>query len=350
MMRLVPVSLGLAALAVLAFCTSSAKPPLADRFGVALDGRPITVTRLADIATAHGHRPGLVVIFEQWPETPPADAAAARPGLDGLAQSLAAIAATGAVPVVTWEPMYYRQADGAEVILPEAVIRDGRYDAYLDACATLFAAQPGRVIVRLMHEPNLSRYHWGVARDAYGPEAPAVYQRIWRHIVGRVRRTTASAPDRVQFAFCANAESVPGPGNAAHAGWNTITAYYPGAAWVDLVGVDGYNWGDTQTPARHGWQSSWRSFESVLGPAVAELRALAPGQPVHVFECASAPTGGDKVAWLRAAAVTARAWDLAAVCWFEADKEVDWRLATGVPATEVRQFIADISPPAPKRH
>lgn len=344
MMRVVLAGLGLVALAALALCLPSSPPPIAAHFGLALDGRPIAAERLADLARAHGHRPGLVVVFEQWPEVPPNTTAAAQPGLDALAQSLATIAAAGAIPVVTWEPMYYRQADGTEIILTEAAIRDGRYDAYFDACAALFAAQPGRVIVRLMHEPNLGRYHWGVARDAYGPAAPAAYQRAWRHIVGRVRAALGPAAGRVQFAFCANAESVPGPGNAANAGWNTIAAYYPGAAWTDLVGVDGYNWGDTQTPAKHGWQSSWRSFESVLGPAVAELRALAPDRPLYVFECASAPTGGDKAAWLHEAAVTARAWDLAALCWFEANKEIDWRLDTGTPPNTARDFIAALAP------
>lgn len=346
MLRPVLACLFLGALGLLALCSATGgTPPVAARFGLALDGRPIEAARLETLATAHGHRPGFVVVFEQWPENPPASVAAAQPGLAGLAQSLATIAHAGAVPVVTWEPMFYRQADGAEVILTEAAISDGRYNVYLDSCAALFASQPGRVIVRLMHEPNLNRYHWGVTRDNYGPAAPAVYQRLWRHIVGRVRSSLGPASVRVQFAFCVNAESVPGPGNAADAAWNTIAAYYPGAAWADLLGVDGYNWGDTQTPAKHGWQSSWRSFESVLGPAVDELRSLAPGQPMHVFECASAPTGGDKTAWLRAAAATARAWDLAAVCWFEADKEVDWRLTTGVPAEEISQFVAAISPP-----
>lgn len=343
MIRIVIGCIGLAALGTLALNCSPAPPPVAVRFGVALDGRPVGAGRLAELASRYGHRPGLVVIFEQWPEVPPADPAKAQPGLGGLAQSLAAIAAAGAVPVVTWEPMYYRQADGAEVILTETSIRDGRYDAYLDACAALFAAQPGRVIVRLMHEPNLSRYHWGVTRDAYGPESPAAYQRMWRHIVGRVRQTSGPGAGRVQFAFCANAESVPGPGNAADAGWNTLAAYYPGAAWADLIGVDGYNWGDTQTPAKHGWQSSWRSFESMLRPAVTELRALAPGQPVYVFECASAPSGGDKAVWLREAANTARTWDLAGLCWFEADKEVDWRLGSAVPPDSARGFVADLA-------
>lgn len=318
-------------------CSAGAKPerPAAPRFGVALDGRPITPERLAVLAESFAARPGVVVVFEQWPENASADPA----GLRGLGDSLAAIRASGATPVVTWEPMYYR-ADGTEVIIPAAEILGGRYDAYADAFAALLAAQGGEVIVRLMHEPNLARYHWGVGKNEYDARAPGVYREIWRHLVARVRVAAgAEAASRIRFAFCPNAESVPGPGNSTAHGWNTIAAYWPGAEWVDLAGVDGYNWGDTQTPERHGWRSSWRSFADVLGPAVAELRALAPGMPLYVFETASAPTGGDKAAWLRDAAAKARGWDLAALCWFEADKEIDWRLGTGISPATAREFV-----------
>lgn len=309
------------------------------RFGLALDGRPITPARLDALAASHGARPGVVAVFEQWPEKP------ASADLAGLAASMTAIRAAGAVPVVTWEPMFYR-ADGTEVILSAPEILDGSYDAYLDAFAGLLVAHRGPVIVRLMHEPNLGRYHWGVTKDTYDARAPELYQQLWRHIVTRVRTTSGPvAAKMIRFAFCPNAESVPGPGNSATANWNTITAYYPGEGWVDVVGVDGYNWGDTQTPAKHGWQSNWRTFADILGPAVKELRALAPTKPLYVFETATAPTGGDKAAWLRDTVATARGWGVEAVCWFEADKEVDWRLATRVAPADVTGFAQALGAP-----
>lgn len=336
-------ALSLAASVALSACaatpTATSLPPT--RLGLALDGRPITAERLAGHVAQLGARPGAVVVFEQWPETPPPDAAAAAPGLAGLAESLASIRAIGATPVVTWEPMFYR-VGGEEVILPAERILDGRHDAYADAFAAALLAAPGEVIVRLMHEPNLGRYHWGVGKNEYDADAPRAYREVWRHLVARVRGAAdglePGGAARVRFAFCPNAESVPGPGNSAEHGWNTIAAYYPGDAWVDVVGVDGYNWGDTQTPENHGWRSQWRTFADILGPAVAELRSLAPDKPLYVFEAAAAPSGGDKRAWLGGAAATAREWRVAGLCWFEADKEVDWRLATGVPPEAVRDF------------
>jgi mannan endo-1,4-beta-mannosidase len=317
--------------------TVAADLPRAARFGAALDGRPIEVERLEALSRRWGYRPGWVVIFEQWPEDP------ARAEWEGLWTSLQSSEGLGAVPVVTWEPMYYRAADGAEIIIPAERVLGGEYDAYFDAFAAGLAARSGPVIVRLMHEMNLARYGWGLPADGYDARAPGVYQAMWRHIVERTRAGLGEAAARVAFAFCPNAESVPGPGNSPDHAWNTLSAYYPGDAWVDLVGVDGYNWGDTQTLERHGWRSHWRGLPAVLGPAVRELRQLAPTKPLHVFETASAPTGGNKAQWLREAAAAAQVWDFASLVWFEADKEIDWRLETGVTADEARAFIGALA-------
>jgi mannan endo-1,4-beta-mannosidase len=325
-------------LALAAVSACSAETKTAARFGIALDGRPITAARLETLSASFGARPGVVVVFEQWPEKASGD-------LVGLGESLSAIRASGATPVVTWEPMFYR-ADGTEVIILAEDILGGRYDAYADAFAALLAAQPGEVIVRLMHEPNLARYHWGVAKEAYDARAPEVYKLVWRHLVARVRAAAGTeGAKRIRFAFCPNCESVPATSYSPAHVWNTLAAYWPGAEWVDVVGVDGYNWGDTQTPAKHGWQSSWRGFADVLGPAVAELRALAPGKPLYIFETATAPTGGDKAAWLRDVAATAKQWDVAALCWFEANKEVDWRLGTDVSPEAVKEFVGELASP-----
>lgn len=295
-------------------------------FGVALEGNPITRDQIAAAAkeTGTSFDIGLVVSFLQWPEDP-----ANRDDLPKIAATLDACRAAGAIPVITWEPMYYT-AQGVEVIIPAARILGGDYDAYLDAFAATLAAHDGPVIVRLMHEMNLGRYHWGVSKENYNADAPAVYRDLWRHVVGRVRAALPVGCDDIGFAFCPNVESVPGPFTTHSHPWNTIAAYWPSDAWVDVLGVDGYNWGDTQTPAKNGWQSQWRTFANIFGPVVRELRALSADKPLIVFETASAATGGDKRAWIDAAFATAREWNIGAIVWFEADKEIDWRMRTGL--------------------
>lgn len=288
--------------------------------GLALDGLPITSAQLSATLRDTGFSPQLVVFFQQWPE----DTSARQFPAD----SLAAIRSAGAVPVVTWEPMYYR-ADSTEVIIPLARILAGDYDGYIDDYAARAAAHPGPVILRFAHEMNLSRYHWGIAdKSAYGPASPGIYQQLWRHVVARFR---AARADNVLFAFCPNNESLPGALTTGTDRWNRMAAYYPGDEWVDLVGLDGYNWGDTQTPAKHGWQSQWRTFAHLFSPALAELRAFAPAKPVVIFETASAPTGGDKARWIAEMLRFASAENLGGVVWFQVNKEIDWRIRTGVP-------------------
>ena len=103
---------------------------------------------------------------------------------------------------------------------------------------------------------------------------------------------------------------------------------------MDILGIDGYNWGDTQTREKHGWDSRFRSFADIFGSMRGQLQSIAPDLPMMVFETASAATGGSKEKWLREMAGTARAWNLLGLCWFEADKEVDWRMKTGLRTME----------------
>jgi hypothetical protein len=309
-----------------AACRPAGGAASAPVWGVAVEGNPVTTAQLA-AAAADGLRPALVVFFQQWPEQP---AAGAFPRA-----SVDAIAAAGATPVISWEPMFYRRADNAETMVEAEAILRGDYDAYLAAFAREAAAWGRPLLIRFAHEMNLARYHWGGPPAAYGPASPARYQAMWRHVVEVFRRSGAA---NVRWAFVPNCEPVPGP--SAGAPWNTARAYYPGDAYVDVLGMDGYNWGDTQTPERHGWRSAWRGFADTFRAMRDELRAIAPDKPLYVFETASAPTGGDKAAWIAELASTAQTWGLAGVVWFEVSKEVDWRLRTGVPATALEPLRA----------
>ena len=90
------------------------------------------------------------------------------------------------------------------------------------------------------------------------------------------------------------------------------------------MGMDGYNWGTTQTKAKSGWTSNWREFETIFHSARKTLRQLAPNKPIFVFETASVDQGGDKRKWTRKAFEKAMEWKLAGMIWFHAKKENDW--------------------------
>ena len=304
-------------LCLLVACQTTVSPAALPFWGVALDGNPLTDERLTQVEAQTGISFQMVVFFLQWP---------AKPELDNFpGESLAAIWQRGAVPCLTWEPMYY--AKGRPVTIAWQRILAGEYDSYLISFARQAKGFDHPLIIRFGHEMNLNIYHWGTTPEGYGKESPDIYKRIYRHVVDVFRKEGAN---KVRWAFVPNSESVPPPGKNETNDWNRVANYYPGHAYVDILGMDGYNWGPTKTLEKDGWQSHWQSFAELFSPLYGELRTLAPDKPIMVFEMASTTIGGDKERWLADALTTAKSWRLTGLVWFEVDKEQDWRLTTGM--------------------
>ena len=99
-------------------------------------------------------------------------------------------------------------------------------------------------------------------------------------------------------------------------------AYYPGDAYVDVLGADGYNW----YPGKPG--STWGSFHDSFVDA--NSFAVAHSKPWMVVEygCQEDPAiPGRKGAWFREALATAKTWPaLKALIYFDVHKteEYDW--------------------------
>jgi hypothetical protein len=248
--------------------------------------------------SAIGARAAIVGTFADWAHAP-----------DFPAGHAEAVAARGAVPLISWEP-WDSWSGGAEQ--PEyalARIAAGDHDALVDRWAEQVAAHDGPVMLRFAAEMNGDWLPWSTGVNGNGP---GDYVAAWRHVRARFARA--------------------GAGNAVWV-WNPIAPYegstplrelFPGARRTDWVAVDGYNWGDVRE-----W--GWQSYADVLAPAVRAVGALAPRLPVMIAETGSAP-GPRKPAWIRDAFAAARAGGVDALVWFEFDKETDWRLAES-PAT-----------------
>ncbi|MFO8148654.1 MAG: hypothetical protein R6T93_00005, partial [Trueperaceae bacterium] len=104
---------------------------------------------------------------------------------------------------------------------------------------------------------------------------------------------------------------------------NRMERYYPGDDVVDILALDGYNWG-----TKRDW-STWTPFQDVFRQGYDRIAALGP-QPIWFAEIASAEAGGDKSAWITDMFATASdAFPrLEALIWFDEDKEADWRIAS----------------------
>ncbi len=295
----------------------------ADSFlwGFAVDGHPVTQAQLKDIESSTGLGFDMIVFFLQWP--PQDDQSSGHFPVE----SLNAVAAAGAMPVITWEPMYIR--DGKETSISYQALLAGRYDDYILRFARGAKTWGKPVMIRFAHEMNLKRYHWGTTEKEYGPDSPAIYRKMHRYVVDLFRRAGAA---NVLWAFCPNAESVPNASYDATSTWNTLSRYYPGDAYVDVLGIDGYNWGTTQKKQTHGWDSRWMSFRDIFAKPVHELKRLSAGyrgKRVIVFETSSAAVGGDKKQWIADAIRDALRLGISGIAWFQSNKEVDWRIESG---------------------
>jgi len=299
-----------------------------------LDGYPITSERLAGVERETNISPKIVVFYLQWPSSP---SEVHFPG-----ESLEVIWKHKAIPCLTWEPMTY---DGAtETMIPYRQILEGSYDSYIKSFAQAARQWQKPFIIRFAHEMNTERYHWGTTREVFGPESPKIYQQMFRHIVGIFRRSGA---DNVLWTFCPNAESVPNPSYQPGTEWNAARNYYPGHDVVDILGMDGYNWGETQRKEKNGWDSRWQSFEEIFSPLHEELRSVSSDKPLIVFETASAGESLSRGRWLRDALAALDRWKVLGIVWFQANKEVDWRI-DGSADRELVELVSSRSCSSPQ--
>ena len=282
-------------------------------FGVAFVGFPIIKSQIEEVVQRRGCFPRNITFFLQWEPT----FYQAVP----LRDTLMLARSYGVLPILTWEPSYWTEDKRSITIEADDIIA-GKYDAYIDAVARVLKEYNGPVMIRLAHEMNLQQYHWGMGDAArYSLEGAFAYQKLYRAIVRRVRKITGS-DGNVKFIFNPNHESV--PFNQKEHAWNTLKNYYPGGEFVDVVGLDSYNWGDTvRTPE---WNSSWKTPEELLSAAVKELREVAPGKPIYIFEAASVGDDPQKEAWLSQMLQYISKEGLYGLTWFHVDKERDWRL------------------------
>ena len=102
-----------------------------------------------------------------------------------------------------------------------------------------YPGQPGgRVFIRLMHEFNITSSYYCPATLG---ETTANFVAAWQHIV---QVFAAQGATNVRWIWCPNVASS-GAGTTGPSPWNntsgTAALMYPGDAYVDYIGMDGYN-------------------------------------------------------------------------------------------------------------
>ena len=216
----------------------------------------------------------------------------------------AAIVADGGTPLMAWYlPDKYT---GSTAALD--AIASGAQDAWITAQARAIKAFGHRVYLRLAPEMNGDWYHYS--------GKPAAYVAAWRHIRNVFDQAGAT---NVTWVWCPNLTPTDN--------WD---AYYPGSAYVDVIGVDAFS------NVKYTWQTFQQMFEGFF----AHFAAFAPGKPQLVAETATNSGAGAPVVDIGSAAsfisgmrsylkdVAGPKYNVIGVCWFDSDTSdgINWRV------------------------
>jgi beta-mannanase len=231
---------------------------------------------------------------------------------------MSAVVARGSVPMVTVEPW-----DSSSPTDPRFALRNiarGDFDAWFAAGADAARSFGRSFYLRFAPEMN---GRWAPWEAGINGNTPQEYVAAWRRVHGIfVSRGAAN----VKWVWSPN---VFGGGTAVD-----FTPYFPGADVVDVLGLDGYNWGSLDV---------WQTYSQVFGPSYDTLCKLDSTRPVMIAETASTEVGGNKASWITSAftkEIPRRTPRVKIVVWFNIDKETDWRVDSSPGSLKSYRAIA----------
>jgi mannan endo-1,4-beta-mannosidase len=270
-------------LAAVSPAQASAEEPR--QLGVYLPGGGGSAGALDEYASMVGRNPDIFLVFRN---------------MDGpllYSSEVNNLRARGETPMVTLEP--YLGSGVAS--LPD--IAAGKYDAYFRKEADAVRGLGMTVMIRFAHEMNLLSSDWGPNKAG---NTGSAYADAWRHIVTVFRDEGAS---NVKWVWAPNVDY----------GGRPFNQFFPGDEWVDYVGLDGYNWGNSGG-------ESFASFSKIFASSYATITQLS-AKPLIVTETAASEAGGNKAAWIEETflkTIPQAMPRISAVIWFSENKERDW--------------------------
>ena len=190
----------------------------------------------------------------------------------------------GSVPMITWEPWVVDFDERLRRNLPHVAEREygslasiahGEYDFYIVPWAKAAAEYGKPMFLRFAHEMNDPyRYPWGPQNG----NRPEDFIAAWKHVHLIFQKMGA---DNVLWVW------------SPHISMPWFEYYYPGAEFVDWIGVGVLNYGNVAS-----W-SRWWSFHQILEKAYPTL--LNFSKPIVISEFGTLTKGGNAYEWYRQA-------------------------------------------------
>jgi hypothetical protein len=169
---------------------------------------------------------------------------------------------------------------------PLAQVAAGRYDAWFRSYAQMVRGQHAQVLLSFAPEANGDWYDWG-----YKKTTPAQEIAAWRHVVTLFRAAGAANATWVWIA------------NRDYQGSASLKSLWPGAGYVDEVGIDGY------------FRAATDTFATVTVPTLDQVRQLT-SKPVFIAETGANTTAG-KAQALQSLTAGVTRYHLSGFVWFD---------------------------------
>jgi len=168
------------------------------------------------------------------------------------------------------------------------------------------------------------------------PNGPEEYIQMYRYVHDKFRDMGA---DNVIWAWVINHESIP------ITTWNQVDNYYPGDEYVDIISIDGYNWGN-DGPGGCPVDIGWKTFGEIFSATLASLSSTHPTKPFIIGEFASSegPDPWSKANWITDAYGSIKAdWpQIKAAVWFNVLGDCSFQVESSLESMwAYRQAIAD---------
>jgi mannan endo-1,4-beta-mannosidase len=237
------------------------------RFYPGAPERADVYTKMLETEDSLEHKFELLMTYTAFPDSPVYPAEAIRK-----------VYADGRRLMLTLQPF---TSDLNWIAVPEII--EGKHDRKIQEWAESLAEIGEPIFVRPLNEMNGD---WDPWCSWFFGKDNELYILAWQHIVNVFR---ASGADNVLFVWNPHDRSYP------DFLWNNAHQYYPGDAYVDWVGLTGYNNG-TSHPG-----DVWREFDAIYQPLYADYLKRYADKPFMITEFSCNEEGGNKAAWIEKA-------------------------------------------------
>jgi hypothetical protein len=253
----------------------------------------------------------------------------------------------GAIPVFSWSSSQSPTTiDEPDYSL--GAVLGGGYDGYIREFALKAKAWGHPFFLRFDWEMNGFWFPWN---EGVNGNQPGEFVAAWRHVHDIFTEVGAT---NATWVWCPNVDL-----------YNSLTPLgklYPGDAYVDWTGLDGFNWG------RRRGSPGWQNFNQVFHRTYKRIvKRVAPHKPMMLAEVAASDKGGNKPAWIKNMLATVRHdyRKVRAVIWYDVDdRGTNWPIERrpqdykafrkgirpGAFRTNVYGGIATTPIPPPARH